>query len=114
MAVLNGWSIPTAVGGGSGDGVPPNGFELSCYPNPFNPSTTITFSLGKSTQARLAVYSAEGALVKTLMCGNLGRGAHSINWNGTSDSGAPIASGVYFYQITAGNETSTKKILLLR
>jgi hypothetical protein len=114
MAVLNGWSIPTAVGGGSGDGVPPRGFQLSCYPNPFNPSTTITFSLAETMQARLAIYDAGGALVKTLICGSLGRGAHSINWNGSSNSGAPIASGVYFYRITAGNETSTKKILLLR
>jgi flagellar hook assembly protein FlgD len=93
---------------------PNQGFDLSCYPNPFNPSTTITFLLAEPTNARLAIYNASGALVRTLLNGNLNAGAQRIQWNGTNDSGAPVASGVYFYRISADKETSTKKLLLLR
>jgi hypothetical protein len=119
MAMLSGWTATTGVGNdGSGDGIPPaasyKGFELSCYPNPFNPSTTITFSLAAPTDARLAVYDASGALVRTLINGNRSGGAQCIEWNGRSDSGTPVASGVYFYRITADNQMSTKKLLLLR
>jgi FlgD Ig-like domain len=118
MAMLSGWTPTTDVGDGSGDGVPPaapyKGFDLSCYPNPFNPSTTITFSLAEPTYARLTIYGASGEIVRTLISGDLGGGMQRVQWNGRNDAGAPVASGVYFYRITADNKTSTKKILLLR
>jgi hypothetical protein len=118
MAMLSGWTPTAAVGDGSGDGVPPTaprkGFELSCYPNPFNPSTTITFSLAEPTYARLAIYDARGALVRTLVRGSLAGGTHVVQWNGLNDSGVSVASGVYLYRITADKKTSTKKMLLLR
>jgi hypothetical protein len=118
MAILSGWTATTDVGDGSGDGALPDapykGLELSCYPNPFNPSTTITFSLAEPTNARLAIYDASGALGRTLVNGNLSGGAHRVLWNGLNDFGVPVASGVYFCRITANRETSTKKLLLLR
>jgi hypothetical protein len=119
MAMLSGWISTTDVGDDdSGDGdvpaAPYKGLELSCYPNPFNPSTTITFVLAKPTHARLAIYDASGALDRTLVNGSLRGGAQRILWNGMNDFGLPVASGVYFCRITADEETSTKKLLLLR
>jgi hypothetical protein len=118
MAILGGWMSTTDVGDGSGDEVlpatPNKGFELSCYPNPFNPSTTITFWLAEPTRAVLAIYDASGALGRTLINGSLRGGAQRVLWNGMNDFGVPVASGVYFCRITADKETSTKKILLLR
>jgi hypothetical protein len=118
MAMLSGWEV-TAVGDdGSDDNAPPaapyRGFELSCYPNPFNPSTTITFAMEEPGRARLAIYDVKGALVKTLLDRETGAGTQSVRWNGTSDSGAPATSGVYFCRISADKRTSTKKVLLLR
>ena len=118
MAMLSDWMSTTGVDDDSGDGNSPaaahKGLGLSCYPNPFNPSTTITFTLAERTNAKLAIYGAGGALVRTLIDGNLEGGAQRVQWNGLNDSGAPVASGVYFYRISADRETSTKKLLLLR
>jgi flagellar hook assembly protein FlgD len=93
---------------------PYKGLNLSCYPNPFNPSTTITFTRAEPANARLAIYGANGALVRTLINGDLKAGAQRVQWNGLNDSGAPVASGVYFYRISADRETSAKMLLLLR
>jgi hypothetical protein len=119
MATLSGWSETTAVGDdGSADGTPPaapyRGFELSCHPNPFNPTTTITFSMKEPGRATLAVYDVTGALVRTLLDGYISGGTQSVRWNGTDESGAPVASGVYFSRVTADKKTSTKKVILLR
>jgi hypothetical protein len=117
MAMLSGWTPTTDVGDGSGDGIPATayrGFELSCYPNPFNPSTTITFRLAKPANARLAIYDASGMLVRTLINGSINGGVQRIQWNGLNDSGSAVASGVYFYRVSAEMKTSTKKLLLLR
>jgi hypothetical protein len=119
MAVLAGWSARTDVGDDGSDepvpGLPTyESFELSCHPNPFNPAATITFSLASSRHANLAIYDAQGRLVRTLVDGTLARGRHSIAWNGTNESGARVASGVYFSRIAADKKFATKKILLLR
>jgi hypothetical protein len=119
MARLGGWTPATSVGDDdSGDGAVPAapyaGFNLSCYPNPFNPSTTIAFSLAQPTNARLAIYDASGAPIRTLIDGRLDGGVQRVQWNGLNDSGNPVASGVYFCRISADKETSAKKLLLLR
>jgi hypothetical protein len=119
MAVLSGWKVPTAIGDDGGDDafVPPapyEGFELSCYPNPFNPSTTISFSMAAPADAKLAIYDAKGALVRTLVEGVMSEGQHRVRWNGTNESGSRVATGVYFYRIVADKKSSTKKMLLLR
>jgi hypothetical protein len=116
MAVLSGWSTTTDVGDGDGSapGAPRTGLDLSCYPNPFNPSTTITFTLAEPTNARLAIYGASGALVRTLINGSFGGGAQRVQWDGKNDFGSPVASAVYFCRIDTGKETSTKKLLVLR
>jgi hypothetical protein len=79
------------------------------YPNPFNPSTAISFSLPSKTYVSLKVFDAMGREVATLVLGELSAGSHSRQWNATG-----MPSGVYFYRISAGSMTGTKKLLLLR
>lgn len=118
MAVLSGWSTTTAVGGGPDDPIPGppafDGFQLSCYPNPCNPSATIRFALPAAGRARLAIYDARGRLVRTLVDEALAEGAHAVVWNGTDESGGRVGSGVYFYRVVADKRSEAKKILLLR
>jgi predicted acyl esterase len=79
------------------------------YPNPFNLSTTIRFSLARHTQTRLVVFNALGQSVATLVDGPTGPGEYTLRFDGDR-----LASGVYFCQLSAGSETSVRKILLLR
>ncbi|MGD8778050.1 MAG: FG-GAP-like repeat-containing protein [Ignavibacteria bacterium] len=89
------------------------------YPNPFNPSTTIRFTLQKSEHISLKIYNVVGREVAELINGVRSAGEHQVLWqadglpSGMSSKGR-YASGVYFYQIKAGEHTQTKKMLLLR
>ncbi|HEX6790392.1 MAG TPA: PA domain-containing protein [Candidatus Krumholzibacteria bacterium] len=83
-------------------------------PNPFNPTTTIRFSLPSSQRVALAIYAANGALVRTLVDGVQPRGDHNITWDGRDMSGTPVSSGVYFYRLTAGKFNESKKMVLLK
>ncbi|HXV13936.1 MAG TPA: FlgD immunoglobulin-like domain containing protein, partial [Candidatus Krumholzibacteria bacterium] len=84
------------------------------YPNPFNPTTTISFSLAQTADASLSIYDVRGALVKSLYNGRAERGIHRIVWDGTSNGGQQVASGVYFYKLTAGSFADTKKMTILK
>lgn len=84
------------------------------YPNPFNPRTTIAFSLAQRANIRVAVYDVNGALVRTLANESRAPGAYELTWDGRDDGGRQVASGVYFYRLTAGNFTQTKKMVLLK
>ncbi len=85
------------------------------YPNPFNPKTTIQFDLPSASPVNLSIYDGSGKLIKTLVDGYRGVDFHSVEWNGTDDSGQTVSSGVYFYQLDAGNAFSeTKSIILLK
>lgn len=87
---------------------------LSNYPNPFNPNTTITFDLPVKGRISLKVYNLKGELVKTLSEQLYGAGKHSITWNGRDNNNKPVASGLYFYSIKAGDKYSTHKMMLLK
>jgi len=95
--------------------LPAVGVELSQnVPNPFNPETTIRFSLPSSDRVTLSVYSANGALVRTLVDGVQTGGTHDITWNGTDAHGNSVSSGVYFYRLTSGKFNQTRKMVLLK
>jgi hypothetical protein len=83
-------------------------------PNPFNPSTRISFELGAPCRATLAVYDVSGKLVRTLLDETLAPGVHSIEWDGRAERGKAASSGMYFYKLRAGSFTETRKMVLLR
>jgi M6 family metalloprotease-like protein len=85
------------------------------YPNPFNPSTAIRYSVAKDAKIRLCVYDLRGQRTATLLDAHQTRGTHSLVWNGTDNGGARIASGVYFLRMEAdGSPVGVKKLLLLK
>ena len=86
----------------------------SNYPNPFNPSTTISFDLARPGKARLSVYNVKGQLVKELVDGDMASGQHRVIWNGLDSSGRSVSSGVYFYRLEAGDYVSTRKMLMIK
>ncbi|PWB75325.1 hypothetical protein C3F09_02890 [candidate division GN15 bacterium] len=84
------------------------------YPNPFNPATQIVFSLPKSGRTTLEVFDLLGRRVTTLVDGPLSSGVHQVAWLGTNARGESVAAGVYFYRLTAGTQSETRKMLLLK
>jgi hypothetical protein len=83
-------------------------------PNPFNPTTQIAFELPRSGRVVLRVYDVTGSLIRTLTDGTLPRARHSVMWDGCDENGRPVASGIYFYRLTAPGFTATKKMILLK
>jgi hypothetical protein len=84
------------------------------YPNPFNPVTTIRFTVPQATNLTLSVFDGLGREVKTLVKKMYEPGEHRVDWNGTDLNNLPVASGLYFYRISAGRFSQTKKMLLLK
>jgi hypothetical protein len=90
-------------------------FATSNYPNPFNPSTTIKFSMPKAGHLSLNVYNVRGQLVKTLIDGARPAGAdQSIVWDGSNNQGSNVSSGVYFYEARTNGEVKVQKMALVK
>jgi hypothetical protein len=83
-------------------------------PNPFNPVTTIRYWLPEAGDVRIAVFDVAGRRVRTLVNGSRPAGENAVNWNGTTDIGAPAAAGIYFYTLEYGKEILTRKMVLLK
>ncbi len=83
-------------------------------PNPFNPTTTIRFSLAEAGPVRISVFDVAGRLVRTLEDGRMDAGEHSSVWDGRDDAGAPAASGIYFYSISTEGYSARRKMVLLK
>jgi len=88
--------------------------RLGCRPNPFNPSTEIFFELNAVEFVLLSIYDVHGQHVRALMEGILGIGEHRVRWDGRSDDGLPLSSGVYFAQVKIGALRGTAKLVLVR
>jgi hypothetical protein len=90
-------------------------FQASNHPNPFNPSTTILYSMPKAGHLKLCVYNVRGQLVRTLIDGNRPMGAdQSIVWDGRDNFGSAAGSGVYFYEARVANDVKIGKMTLLK
>ena len=90
---------------------------LSNYPNPFNPETWIPYQLSEPAEVTLRIYSVNGILVRTLVLGHTPAGIYQSRsraayWDGKNDVGESVASGLYFYTLTAGDFTATRKLLI--
>ena len=84
------------------------------YPNPFNPTTTIRYTLHKSTRVEITIYNTMGVKVKTLMNLFQNKGEYSVFWDGNDDQNNPVSSGIYFYYLIANNFRQQRKMLLVR
>ena len=83
-------------------------------PNPFNPSTTIRFTLADGGDTELQVFDVRGNNIKRLVAGSLAAGDHSVTWDGTDENGQRVPSGVYFYRLTSGAYEGLQRMLLLK
>ncbi len=84
------------------------------HPNPFNPSTTIEYTLGAGGHVRLTVFDAAGRHVRTLVDRTEAKGNHRVTFDGVDATGHPLASGVYLYRLESGSVTDTRKMVLLK
>jgi len=84
------------------------------YPNPFNPSTTIAFSVPRASQVRLDIYSITGQHVRELLNEAVESGNHSTRWNGRDDAGSLVESGTYMYRLTAGDFTAVRRMVMIK
>ena len=92
---------------------------LPNYPNPFNPETWIPYQLAQSTSVTVSIYSVDSKLVRTLALGNQSAGLYqnrnrAAYWDGKNERGESVASGLYFYTLTAGEFSATRKMLILK
>jgi flagellar hook assembly protein FlgD len=100
----------SSITGIEGENTTPVGFFLNQnYPNPFNPSTTIEFTLPKSEYVELKIYNILGKEVSTLVSMKLNPGNHTYTFDGKN-----LATGIYYYQLVAGDYREVKKMILLR
>jgi flagellar hook assembly protein FlgD len=88
--------------------------NLSNYPNPFNPETTISFDLAEPGKVKLAIYNIKGQKVKTLMDCTTAPGTYECNWNGKDESGKPVSSGQYIVKLKQDKKETATKIMLLK
>ena len=113
--VLEHFGVVGDPGNVSSVDVPVITFQTSNYPNPFNPSTTIKYSMPKAGHLKLSIYNGRGHLVKTLIDGTRPMGAdQSIVWDGTNNHGSSVSSGVYFYEARTGGEVKVHKMALVK
>jgi hypothetical protein len=94
--------------------VPGASYLAQNFPNPFNPTTKIVFGLAAPADVSLRIYDAAGRLVRMLVEGARPAGNYSELWDGRDSGGRAVASGIYFYRLTAGAFTQTRKMALLR
>ena len=99
--------------------VPKTTALLANYPNPFNPETWIPYQLAKAADVTVRIYAADGSVVRTLVLGHQDAGMYhnrtqAAYWDGRNDLGETVASGLYFYTLTAGEFTATRRMLILK
>ncbi|MCB5258279.1 MAG: T9SS type A sorting domain-containing protein, partial [Candidatus Cloacimonetes bacterium] len=86
----------------------------SNFPNPFNPSTTIAYSIKETTAVRIEIFNVKGQLVRTLVNEVKTAGNYKIDFDGLDNNHRQLASGIYFCRMQAGNYSKTHKMLMLK
>jgi hypothetical protein len=105
----------TIVGNDDTDIIPVTATMLhNAYPNPFNPETTIAFDLKDVSNVRLDIFNIKGQKVNTLLDRTMPQGAHTVVWEGKDLRGNSVPSGIYFYRLSTGNYTETRKAVLMK
>ncbi|MXY28475.1 T9SS type A sorting domain-containing protein, partial [Candidatus Poribacteria bacterium] len=118
IALGNGSLIPLSPAAPAISSVgPQESTLLANYPNPFNPETWIPYQLSESADVSVSIYSVNGSLIRTLVLGHQAAGIYQSKsraayWDGRNEFGERVASGLYFYTLTAGDFTATRKMLI--
>ncbi|MCK9303156.1 MAG: T9SS type A sorting domain-containing protein, partial [Bacteroidales bacterium] len=94
--------------------IPSVPFIATNYPNPFNPSTTIAFSIPTTCITKLSVYNIKGQKVKDIVHGELASGYHKIIWDGRDKNNRGVSSGIYFFRLESGGKVSVRKAMLMK
>ena len=93
----------------------PTGFSLGDnYPNPFNPTTTISFNVPEYSAVSIAVYNLMGEKIRTLVADSRAAGNYQINWDGTDNHGNAVSTGMYFYELKAGDFKQVKRMTFMK
>ena len=87
---------------------------ITNYPNPFNPTTSISYSLAKDSDVEISIYNMKGQLVKTLVKAKQEAGNHVTTWNGRNSDNNAVSSGLYFYKMKTNSYTKVNKMLMLK
>ncbi len=110
IAIISGTATPVHDGVNE---VYPASALFPNFPNPFNPETTISYSLSVQTSVRLSIFNLKGQLVRSLVNGEQPSGNHHVRWDGTDDHGKAVCSGIYLYSlVTPGFKRSHKMVLM--
>lgn len=94
--------------------IPDHFYLTQNYPNPFNPTTTIEFGLPENNHVTISIYNLTGQWVKTLADTDFDAGVHKLQWDGTSNSGIKLGTGIYFYKIQTRNFSNIKQLLFIK
>ncbi len=108
---VKGQNVTIAAAGGN---VPKEYALNQNFPNPFNPTTQISFDLPQAGKVDLSIYNVLGQNVRTLVSQDMEAGNHTVTWDGRSNEGTQVASGVYFYRLSAGSFNRTMKMMMLK
>ncbi|MCD4795857.1 MAG: T9SS type A sorting domain-containing protein, partial [Candidatus Cloacimonetes bacterium] len=108
------WNVTVEPNVGTGMILPAHTKLHQNHPNPFNPTTTISFDLVNAGKVTLNIYNIKGELVRTLASGNYPAGNNSVTWNGKDKNGKVVSSGIYFYQMKTKEFNSFKKAIMLK
>jgi len=111
---INNKPVPYDLQGKSNPETPAAFWLAESYPNPFNPATTIRFSIAADMPVRLEIYGTDGRRVAVLVDETLGAGPHETVWQGRDDTGRQVASGVYFSKLLAGSQSVVRKMTLMK
>jgi len=105
------WIGPASI---NEETIPQVDFQLSNYPNPFNPETTISYNMIEDGNVSIDIFNVKGQKVRTLINEHVTAGDHSLVWNGTNNNEQKVSSGIYFYKMKSGNYSATKKMILMK
>lgn len=89
-------------------------YQIDNFPNPFNPSTTISYRLPQAAEVELTIYNVLGQQVRALVKGQREAGNHQVVWDGRNDAGAKVGSGIYIYRFEAGEYRKVNKVILMK
>lgn len=92
----------------------PNLNAMGNYPNPFTEQTAIEFEIDRTGSVEIAIFDNSGQIVRKLTCDNCTAGKNTLNWDAEDESGNQLPSGVYYYEVRCGSETSSKKMIMVK